>query len=171
MSGHHLSVSHGLPGCPGSTQNSLPSPPRLQTSSSSCRTKPQRLTSIERSSSCWRLSWLWTCHLPQFKWKIKSIFFPTIFQQICLRLQKYQKYINYHTDDDGSTMPRITPSNPSGRLPAEEESDLEKWWPGGTLHTRLSLMFFSPRRLRISGVNWESSMLTSFRLEQCLVTV
>ena len=73
-------------------------------------------------------------------------------------------------------MPRITPSKHSGWLPADEESDfpqllLEKWWPGGTLQTRLNLMFFSPRRLRISGVNWESSILTSFRLEQCLVTV
>ena len=73
-------------------------------------------------------------------------------------------------------MPRITPSKQSGRLPADEESDLpqlltEKWWAGGTLHTRLNLMFFSPRRLRISGVNWESSILTSFRLEQCFVTV
>ena len=73
-------------------------------------------------------------------------------------------------------MPRITPSKQSGRLPEDEESDLpqlltEKWWVGGTLHTRLNVMFFSPRRLRISGVNWESSILTSLRLEQCFVTV
>ena len=154
-----------------SPENSLPSPPRLRTSSASSRIKLQRIASLERSSSCWRLSWLWSRHLPQRKWKKgKTNFcFYNIFPK-CLQKYKNEKY---HTDAD-STMPRITPSKQSGRLPAEEESDLAQLLTekaGGTLHTRLNLMFFSPSRLRISGVNWESSILTSFRLEQCFVTV
>ena len=91
LSGYPVFV--GLSGWPGprsfSTQNSLPSPPWLPTSSPS-RTKPQRLTSLERGSTCWRISRLWSRHLPQRKWKIKKqIFSPTMFCPICL--QKYQK--------------------------------------------------------------------------------
>ena len=98
-----------------------------------------------------------------------------IFQNNVYDYKDIQKYV-CNSDDVGQTIPRITPSKQSVWFPTAEESDfpqllLEKWWPGGTLQTRLSLIFFSPRRLRISGVNCESSIFTSFRLEQCLVTV